>query len=154
MGAILGAGAKGVRWVGDFVARTLDGDFVYQRMSNLKDPTINKLNGLQKFTIAATSPLELISRYSNSEDGFIKSLQKTYLKGPKNVAKNEAGQFLNKAGEVVAEEKDAFKYYGMNNLDYGKIAGTASGLGIGGGIAYGLTHDSHGNTDIAGLPLI
>lgn len=45
-------------------------------------------------------------------------------------------------------------YGSLSNPKIGNIAGSAFTVGVGMGVARGLTHDSAGNPDIAGIPMI
>jgi len=45
-------------------------------------------------------------------------------------------------------------YGGISNPNVSNIAGSAFTVGVGMGAAHGLTHDSAGNPDIAGIPFI
>lgn len=50
--------------------------------------------------------------------------------------------------------KSLGQVYGDSNHNISNIAGSAFTAGVGMGVARGLTHDSAGNTDIAGIPFI
>jgi hypothetical protein len=65
---------------------------------------------------------------------FVEPLTNTYLK---TAAKDEAGNLVLKDGVNLAN-----------------IAGSAFTVGVGAGVLGGLTHDSAGNPDIAGIPMI
>lgn len=50
--------------------------------------------------------------------------------------------------------KEVYGYGSKQGLNYANIAGSAFTVGVGMGVARGLTHDSAGNPDIAGIPMI
>ena len=51
--------------------------------------------------------------------------------------------------------KSLGRVYGdLSNPNIGNIAGSAFTVGVGMGVGRGLTHDSAGNPDIAGIPFI
>lgn len=82
--------------------------------------------------ISLTSPLEMASRYYHD-----------YGNG---------GSLLEAAEQTFL--KDVNAGWAVNNINKRKVVGGISGIGIGMGIAGGLTHDSAGNIDIAGIPMI
>ena len=48
----------------------------------------------------------------------------------------------------------ASTYGSLSNPNVGNIAGSAFTVGVGAGVVGGLTHDTAGNIDIAGIPMI
>ncbi len=62
----------------------------------------------------------------------------------KNVKRDATGQVIKNGGKVVLED----------GINVGNIAGSYLTVGLGAGVLGGLTHDSAGNPDIAGIPMI
>ena len=56
-------------------------------------------------------------------------------------------------GEFTDTLKRVYTNHG-GGLNYSNIAGSAFTAGVGAGVLGGLTHDSAGNPDIAGIPMI
>lgn len=88
------------------------------------------------------------------------------LKGLQHLHSNDA---VNKIGLAMASPvaavsdivhgkgiaKSLEQVYGdLSNPNVGNIAGSAFTVGVGMGVGRGLTHDSAGNPDIAGIPFI
>lgn len=65
------------------------------------------------------------------------------------------GEFTNTLKKVYRQDvlDEAGKKIGRD-FNYANIAGSAFTAGIGAGVLGGLTHDSAGNPDIAGIPMI
>ena len=80
-----------------------------------------------------TSPLEAISRYHYGGQGY-------------GVTDALAETFLKDAG------KQGARNWALTNLSLKKAGGAVVGTGVGMGVIGGLTHDSAGNPDIAGIP--
>lgn len=81
-----------------------------------------------------TSPLEAVSRVAynkNVDYGITDALAETFLKDAGTLGKRN---------------------WALGNISLKKAGGAVVGTGMGMGIIGGLTHDSAGNPDIAGLP--
>ena len=90
-------------------------------------------------TSGILSPFEAASHYAHTPGATVAdSLANTFLKDTSQTIKKGA--------------KEATYDWSMNNLNKKKLALGMSGIGITAGIAGGLTHDTAGNIDIAGLP--
>lgn len=115
---------------------------------------INEIKGLTSVSTtrrvgeALASPFEAVSRWAHGEKGygFTDALADTFLM-EKDVA---AKDILNEAGEVV--RKAGTRDWGMQNIAKEKLAGSVVGIGMTAGVLGGLTHDTAGNIDIAGIP--
>lgn len=57
-----------------------------------------------------------------------------------------------RTGEVKNTLRDV--YYNKDGVNLANIAGSAFTVGVGAGVVGGLTHDTSGNVDIAGIPMI
>ena len=97
---------------------------------------INQIKGMGNMAEAFTSPLDFAGRVYRGE-GITNSFKSAYMKD----ALDEAGNIVkDEAGNVV------------KSMDWGNVAGTAIAGSLGLGVVGGLTHDTAGNVDIAGIP--
>lgn len=94
-------------------------------------PLLHSNETINRVSSAMLSPFAVAGKMKNNR-GFINSLEDVYTR-----------KAFNKEGKVV-----------LDGLNYANIAGSAFTAGIGAGILGGLTHDSAGNPDIAGIPMI
>ena len=131
--------ARAGKYVGDLVS----GDFNPVLEANKQ---INKISGFHKAGWALSSPIEMISRWGHQEGGLTDAFANTFMVNAATAEKD----ILNEAGEVI--RKKGSRDWAMSNIRKGKLAGGISGIGIMAATASGLTHDSAGNADIAGLP--
>lgn len=115
---------------------------------------INEIKGLTSVSTtrrvgeALASPFEAVSRWAHGEKGygFTDALADTFLM-EKDVA---AENVKDKAGKIIREA--GTREWGPSNWAKEKVAGSIVGIGMTAGIAGGLTHDTAGNIDIAGIP--
>ena len=128
---------------GNYLGKLISGDFEPVLKANQQ---INKISGFHKAGVGLASPIEFLSRWGHESGGITDAFAKTFLKNSAPAAKD----LVNDAGEIIM--KEGARDWGMSNIRKGKLAMGVAGLGIMGGVATGLTHDSSGNADIAGLP--
>ena len=124
--------ANWVRGVGEYVGAAIEG-------SLHSNEAVNAFRAAHKNTTAVLSPIEILSRYAHTEgEGVVDAFAKT---------------MLNDASKVVRDgAKEATYDWAVSNINKRKVVGGMSGIGLGAGVLGGLTHDTAGNTDIAGLP--
>jgi hypothetical protein len=130
---------------------------------------INAIKGLGDVGKGLFSPIEAGARYFRGGEGVTlsESLGKTFLKDTSTVFRNAEGELVkDAAGKLVHNEAEARKLLGLaadaeisqgmnwslENAQKSKALLGMSGIGVGMGVIGGLTHDSAGNTDIAGIP--
>jgi hypothetical protein len=125
--------ANWVRGVGEYVGAAIEGTLH-------SNEAVNAFRAAHKNTAAVLSPVEMLSRYAYGAkgEGVVDAFAKTVLNDVSKVARDGA--------------KEETYNWAVSNLNKRKIAGGMSGIGLGAGILGGLTHDTAGNTDIAGLP--
>ena len=126
MGKVYELGAKAARHLDDLVT----GNFSTFSKGN---QGINGFSALHQAAISLTSPFEAVSRYYHGGQGY-------------GIADTLADTFLIDKGTQGARN------WALQNIQTKKIAGSIAGSGITMGVIGGLTHDSAGNPDIAGLP--
>ena len=138
MGAITEGAAKWVKHTGKYIGGLLEGNKAITKAYPQK----------YGMTANALSPFEAISRYAYGGKGygFTDALADTFLM-EKDVA---AANVVDNAGKIIREA--GTRDWGPSNWAKGKIAGSVVGIGVTAGIAGGLTHDTAGNIDIAGIP--
>ena len=128
---------------GKYLGELISGNFEPVLDANKQ---INKISGFHKAGMGLASPIEFLSRWGHESGGITDAFARTFMKNP-GIAEKD---ILDAAGKVVREK--GTRDWGMSNIRKGKLAMGVAGLGIMGGVAGGLTHDTAGNADIAGLP--
>lgn len=128
-----------IEGVGAFIGAAVDGTLTGLLHSN---EATNAIKALGKKSRAVLSPVEMISRYAHDEGvGLTDAFAQTFMEDTTKALRNGA-----------KEAAEASYDWSLNNLKKGKMAGGLVGIGLATGIAGGLTHDTAGNPDIAGLP--
>ncbi|MBO7449497.1 MAG: hypothetical protein J6U54_03940 [Clostridiales bacterium] len=126
MGAVKNIGTKVVQHLDDLVT----GNFSTFAKGN---QGINGFSALHQTAISLTSPFEAISRYYHGGQGYgvVDSLADTFL---------------------IDKGTQGARNWALKNIQTKKIAGAYAGASLTASVVGGLTHDSAGNPDIAGLP--